>query len=183
MANARMANGRLPNFSDIQGIWDRLHKKAHLNLVVCGSVDRILDPFGHRVGADVLCRNPKRHRGGCRRTVDEAGKRLHAAARAVVDRDFDAFAGRSLERYFRAKFLEEGRYTRIGGWWDRKGENEIDLVCENELTGSLDFFEVKTDATRFSPLALDAKVANFFVKNPALRKDRHVVSGLSLDDM
>ena len=32
---------------------------------------------------------------------------------------------------FRAKFLEEGRYTRIGGWWDRKGENEIDLVCEN----------------------------------------------------
>lgn len=25
-------------FSDIQGVWDRLHKKAHLNLIVCGSV-------------------------------------------------------------------------------------------------------------------------------------------------
>ena len=110
-------------------------------------------------------------------------QKQYAAVRAVVDRDFDAFAGRSLERYFRAKFLEEGRYTRIGGWWDRKGENEIDLVCENELTGSLDFFEVKTDATRFSPAALEAKVANFFVKNPDLRKDRHLVSGLSLDDM
>ena len=117
---------------------------------------------------------------GC---LSNGGLNKYADVRAVVDRDFDAFAGHSLERYFRARLLEEGRYTRIGGWWDRKGENEIDLVCENELTGTLDFFEVKTDATRFSPAALETKVANFFVKNPDLRRGRHLVSVLSLDDM
>lgn len=320
-------------FSDIQGVWDRLHKKAHLNLVVCGSVDRMMNriffdnteplygrntgkiellPFTTSLLKDVFRRqNPHGTNrdllalwamtGGVARYVEifvdddalsrpamletvfglsssyvdegrvalgeefgkdcgvyfsilsaiasgrtsyaeirnvigaEVGGQLtklenvysfvrkvqpfrersatrnflyqiddeffrfwfrfvlkhqhllaqkqYAAVRAVVDRDFDAFAGHSLERYFRARFLEEGRYTRIGGWWDRKGENEIDLVCENELTGTLDFFEVKTDATRFSPAALETKVANFFVKNPDLRRGRHLVSVLSLDDM
>lgn len=106
-----------------------------------------------------------------------------AAVRTVVERDFDAFAGFALERYFKMKFLEEGRYTRIGGWWDRKGENEIDLVCENEFTGNLDFFEVKTDAGRFSSVGLETKVSNFFAKNPDLRTGRHVMSCLSLADM
>ena len=32
-----------------------------------------------------------------------------------------------LERYYMKKFQEEGRYI-IGKWWDRKGENEIDLI-------------------------------------------------------
>ena len=105
------------------------------------------------------------------------------AVRTVVDRDFDVFAGRALERYFKMKFLEEGRYTRIGGWWDRKGENEIDLVCENELTGALDFYEVKTTAARFSRGDLEAKVASFFAKNPDLRPGDHRLSCLSLDDM
>lgn len=29
--------------------------------------------------------------------------------------------------------MESKAYTRIGSWWDRKGENEIDIVAENEL--------------------------------------------------
>ena len=103
--------------------------------------------------------------------------------RQIVERDFDAFAGTALERWFRTKFLEEGRYTRIGGWWDRKGENEIDLVCENETDGTLDFREVKTDARRIDLQALGLKVAAFFRKNPDLRRERFGVGGLSLDDM
>lgn len=35
--------------------------------------------------------------------------------------------------YFRHVLIESKAYTRIGGWWDRKGENEIDIVAENEL--------------------------------------------------
>ena len=103
--------------------------------------------------------------------------------RQIVERDFDAFAGTALERWFRAKFLEEGRYTRIDGWWDRKGENEIDLVCENETDGTLDFREVKTDPPRIDLQALGLKVAAFFRKNPDLRRERFGVGGLSLKDM
>jgi len=110
-------------------------------------------------------------------------QKQYATVQAVVDRDFDTFAGRSLERYFRQKFLEEGVYTKIGGWWDRKGENEIDLVCENELTGALDFYEVKTDPSRFDSSALEAKVVSFFAKNPDLKPGTHERKCLSLTDM
>ena len=110
-------------------------------------------------------------------------QRQRGALRQIVERDFDVFAGTSLERWFRTKLLEEGRYTRIEGWWDRKGENEIDLVCENEADGTLDFREVKTDPRRLDPQALGLKVAAFFRKNPDLRRERFGVGGLSLDDM
>jgi AAA+ ATPase superfamily predicted ATPase len=110
-------------------------------------------------------------------------QRQRGVLRQIVERDFDAFAGTALERWFRTKLLEEGRYTRVEGWWDRKGENEIDLVCENEADGTLDFREVKTDPRRFDPRAFDLKVAAFFRKNPDLRRERFGVGGLSLEDM
>ena len=103
--------------------------------------------------------------------------------RQIVDRDFDTFSGVSLERYFRVKFLEEKRYTRVGGWWDRKGENEIDLVCENELNDALDFHEVKLDARRIDLTGLSLKVAAFFQKHPDMRRSSFGMAGLSLEDM
>ena len=103
--------------------------------------------------------------------------------RKIVERDFDAFAGIALERYFRTKFIEEGRYTRIGGWWDRKGENEIDLVCSNELTDTLAFYEVKTDPRRIDINALAVKAAAFFRKHPEMQRQKFELVGLSLVEM
>lgn len=102
---------------------------------------------------------------------------------SIVERDLDVFSGFALERYFRQKFIEEHRYTKVGGWWDRKGENEIDLVCENELTSALDFYEVKLDATRISPDELERKRTAFFEKNQQLRNRSGSCGGLSLADM
>ena len=110
-------------------------------------------------------------------------QKQYAAVRTLVERDFDQFTGRALESYFRRKFLESGRYTRIGGWWDRRGENEIDLVCENELTGALDFYEVKCDAARLDLQALQLKVAAFFRKHPDKMRVGYGVHGLSVEDM
>ena len=101
----------------------------------------------------------------------------------IVERDFDVFSGFALERYFRQKFIEERRYTKIGGWWDRKGENEIDLVCENELSSDLDFYEVKLDASRISPAELEGKRTVFFEKNPQMRNLAGTCRGLSLADL
>lgn len=102
---------------------------------------------------------------------------------SVVERDLDVFSGFALERYFRQKFIEERRYTKIGVWWDRKGENEIDLVCENELTSVLDFYEVKLDASRISPAELERKCTVFFEKNPNLKNLEGSCGWLSLADM
>ena len=101
----------------------------------------------------------------------------------VVERDLDAFSGLALEQYFKAKFLEEGKYTRIGSWWDRKGENEIDLVCENEFSGALDFYEVKLDARRYDNMAMRTKVAAFFRKHPEMTRDTYGIHCVSVADM
>ena len=101
----------------------------------------------------------------------------------LVARDIDAFSGYALERYFRWKFTEETTYTRMGGWWDRKGENEIDLVCEDEINGRIDFYEVKRDPSRIDLVALKSKTEAFFEKNPTLRSLESDCRGLSLSDV
>lgn len=103
--------------------------------------------------------------------------------RRIVKRDFSTFAGYALERYFRWKFIEEAHYCRIGGWWDRKGENEIDLVCEDAKNNKLDFYEVKTDPERYNNAKLQAKVEKFFEKNPEKRGLKQKSGLLSLANM
>ena len=101
----------------------------------------------------------------------------------IATRDFDTFSGPALERYFRWKFECEGLYTRMGGWWDRKGENEIDLVCEDETRNVLDFYEIKRDPSRIDLRTLAHKRDAFLVKNPDKRDRRISLHALSIDDM
>ena len=115
------------------------------------------------------------------RYLQELGR--YDRMRELAERDFDAFAGYSLERYFIWKMREGTSYTRIGSWWDRRGENEIDLVCEDETKGRLSFFEVKTDARRLDLGVLRRKSEAFFAKNPEKQSAGITFGGLSLTDM
>ena len=115
------------------------------------------------------------------RYLQELGR--YDRMRELAERDFDSFAGYSLERYFQWKMQEDASFTRMGGWWDRKGENEIDLVCEDEEARKLAFFEVKTDARRIDLEALRMKAEVFFAKNPEKRGFDSSFGGLSLSDL
>ena len=75
------------------------------------------------------------------------------------------------------------RCVLTDGWWDRRGENEIDLVCEDESERTLSFFEVKTDARRIDLDALRTKTEAFFAKNPEKRGFDSSFGGLSLSDL
>lgn len=103
--------------------------------------------------------------------------------RDLAQRDYEIFSGRALEWYFRWKFIEEKKYTRMDSWWDRKGENEIDLVCDDEVSGRIDFFEVKRDKARIDLTALKKKSIAFFEKNPKLAGRKVSFAGLSMADM
>lgn len=103
--------------------------------------------------------------------------------RDYAARDYEVFSGHALEQYFTWKFIEEMKYTRIDAWWDRKGENEIDLVCDDEVSGTLDFYEVKRDASRIDLNDLERKSGAFFAKNPALKSRKISFAGLSIQDM
>ncbi len=103
--------------------------------------------------------------------------------RDIFRRDYETFSGIALEGYFRQKFVEERRYTKIGGWWDRRGENEIDLVCDDSVGNRLDFYEVKRDESRIDLKRLQEKSVAFFQKNPDMKDKKVSFLGLSLRDM
>ena len=95
-------------------------------------------------------------------------------------RDYETFTGKTLERYFTAKLKEEGNLTKIGGWWDRKAKNEIDIITMNKLDKSCKVYEVKRQANKLKLDMVETK-AQVFMQN--LHGYTHEVKGLSMDDM
>lgn len=103
--------------------------------------------------------------------------------RKIVERDYPTFSGLMLERYFKEKYRESGEYTSIGGFWDRKGENEIDLIAANELEHTVEIAEIKRNAERINWGLLKQK-ANYFLSNCQELKGYEVTyKGLSLENM
>lgn len=75
----------------------------------------------------------------------------------VVD-NYAQFTGKTLERYFHEKTMQTGRFTRIGNWWNRKGEGEIDMVALNEFSRTGLVAEVKRNPQKLSIDELQHKV-------------------------
>ena len=103
--------------------------------------------------------------------------------REIVQRDYETFSGLMLERYFHRLAAESGRWTRTGRWWDRKGENEIDMIAEDELSGKAVFYEIKRNVRHFSPKDLHAKVNSFMKATNQFNGYTLEEKSLSLEDM
>ncbi len=105
------------------------------------------------------------------------------ALKTIINRDYETFSGLMLERYFKQVLIERKEFTRIGSWWDRKGENEIDIVAENELNDEATFIEVKRKAENFDPNTLKEKVATFTRATGRFKDYSVTQKGLSMTDM
>lgn len=103
--------------------------------------------------------------------------------REIIERDYPVFSGFALEDYFHQKFAESGQWTRIGSWWDRKGENELDILAENELDGTHAVCEVKRDKSRIDLAKVRDKLSAFRESTGKWRTVRPAVLALSLEDM
>ena len=44
------------------------------------------------------------------------------------------------------KIKEENQITLLGGWWDKKSKNEIDLIAVNEIEKKCLIYEIKRNA-------------------------------------
>jgi AAA+ ATPase superfamily predicted ATPase len=100
--------------------------------------------------------------------------------RDIVERDYETYSGLILEKYFRQKLIESKQFSGIGNYWDRKGENEIDIVAVNDLEKLLVFYEVKRNKKRVSLSALKQKAEKIIRDFPDYNAE---FQGLSLDDM
>lgn len=103
--------------------------------------------------------------------------------RTIVERDFTTFSGKSLESYFNEVLKESGRYTRLGYWHDRKGENKIDIIAEDEIDEKIEFIEVKQQVKNFDEKVLKAKSELFFKAVGTFKGYEITYKGLSIDNM
>lgn len=103
--------------------------------------------------------------------------------RTIAERDFATVSGKSLEAYFRQVLKDTGLYTRLGYWHDRRGENEIDIIAEDEVDGRIEFIEVKRRAKNFDEGILRAKAEAFMKAVGPFTGYEVVYRGLSVDDM
>lgn len=100
----------------------------------------------------------------------------------IIQRDYSSVSGLMMERYFMKKFREEGRYI-IGKWWDRKGENEIDLIVVDPIGKETWIYELKKQEYRYKEDELREKVDKVLEQTPELRKMTIHLGSLSLEDM
>jgi len=101
----------------------------------------------------------------------------------IVIRDYNTFSGLMLERYFHRVAVESGKYTRLGRWWDRKGENEIDMIAEDELSDKATFYEIKRHADEISIGVLKKKAEVFLQATHQFKEYQISYKGLSLEEM
>lgn len=78
----------------------------------------------------------------------------------IVERGYEQYSGLVLEQYFRQKWMEEERVTLVGNYWDRKGENEIDMIALNDIDKTAVVAEVKRQRKKLSASELADKVAS-----------------------
>ena len=98
----------------------------------------------------------------------------------IVERGYEQYTGLVLEQYFRQKWMEEERVALVGNYWDRKGQNEIDMIAINDIDKTAVVAEIKRQRRKFSPTELAQKAAAL---NKVLSKYSVTLIGLSMEDM
>lgn len=107
----------------------------------------------------------------------------YAKLREIVERDYTTFSGLMLERYFHRVAMESGEFTRLGRWWDRRGENEIDMISEDELADKAMFFEIKRQKADISIGLLKKKAEVMLMATHEFKGYEIGYEGLSLEEM
>jgi uncharacterized protein len=103
--------------------------------------------------------------------------------RKIIERDYTTFSDKILEKYFREKYIEQGGITKIGGYWDKSGENEIDLIVLNENEKTAQFIEIKRNEKNIRYNLLKEKSVKMLAKAGELNSYKIDYLGLSMEDM
>jgi hypothetical protein len=98
----------------------------------------------------------------------------------ILNRDFNSWSGKFLEKYFIEKLKLEKNYSLIGNYWEKGANNEIDIVALNELEKKALIAEVKINAQKINLELLKIKAERIL---PKLQGYSVEYKGFSIDDM
>jgi hypothetical protein len=91
--------------------------------------------------------------------------------REIINRDYSTYAGRILESFYQQVFAESGGFNRIGTYWERGNQNEIDLVAVNDLRKEVVFADIKLDPSRINLKALKEKASKLSDEYKGYKKE------------
>lgn len=99
----------------------------------------------------------------------------------IVQRDYCDYTGLVLEQYFRQHIAEEERVTAVGNYWDRQGNNKIDLIALNDIDRTALVAEVKRNPERYKEHVLKEKFET--IRRDFAKYKEVKLIGLSMKDM
>ena len=87
----------------------------------------------------------------------------------IIKRDYDTYCGKLLEQFFYDLLAETNKYNRIGSYWEKGNQNEIDIVAINDLKKEIVIAEVKMNKNKFSLEQLKQKAKRIEKTYPKYR--------------
>lgn len=97
-----------------------------------------------------------------------------------IQENYNQYSGYVLEKYFRELIAETMEITDIGNYWDKNGENEIDLIALNRFNKTALIAEVKRNQKKISITELERKVETL---HNELANYQIILKGFSLEEM
>ena len=98
----------------------------------------------------------------------------------IAKRDFSTYSGKFLEKWFIHKLKLTHQYSKIGNYWERGNQDEIDIVAVNEEEKTMLLAEVKINSKKISIKTLQEKSKKLIQKFPDYKI---TFQGLSLEDL
>ncbi|NGF56513.1 ATP-binding protein [Parapedobacter sp. SGR-10] len=98
----------------------------------------------------------------------------------IITRDYTAYSGKILEKYFTQKLIDQKQYNQIGAYWERGNQNEIDIVAVNDLKKTVLFAEVKRNKDKINIEKLKEKSEGLLRRFEGFKAD---YQSLSLKEM
>ncbi|MBN1252050.1 MAG: ATP-binding protein [Bacteroidales bacterium] len=100
--------------------------------------------------------------------------------KAIVNRDFETFSGKFLEKYFVDKLSISKQFSLIGNYWEKGNKNEVDIIAINQIEMKAMFAEVKINKEKNSIQKLKNKSEKLIMK---LQNYSFEYKAFSIDDM
>lgn len=94
-----------------------------------------------------------------------------AYVREVIRRDYSVHCGLLLEKCFHELLAEAGNYNRIGSYWERGNQNEIDLVALNDMKKTITIADIKLNKARLNVEGLRHRALGLMASYPHHRPE------------
>lgn len=108
----------------------------------------------------------------------EIGNTEYVVSKIIAD--YDTYSGIALETFFRQKFSETGMYNVVTNYWEKNGENEIDLIAVDDNEKKMVIAEVKRNPRKIDLSELERKATGIVSQK---KKYNVKYLALSLEDM